>query len=65
MRQMEQNGEYLWLKQSATFTINGQTRTVEIAVPLRPGATADEVEALLNEADAGMERLARHLDARV
>ena len=34
-------------------------------MPLRPGATADEVEALLSEADAGMERLGRHLDARV
>lgn len=62
---MEQNGEYLWLKQSATVTVNGQTRTMEIAVPLRPGATADEVEALLSEADAGMDRLGRHLDARV
>jgi ribosomal protein L12E/L44/L45/RPP1/RPP2 len=62
---MEQNSEYLWLKQSATVIINGQTRTIEIAVPLRPGATADEVEALLSEADAGMERLGRHLDARV
>ena len=62
---MDQNSEYLWLKQSVTFTVNGQTRTVEIALPLRPGATADEVEALLSEADAGMERLSRHMDARV
>ncbi|MGH2486806.1 MAG: hypothetical protein ACRDHE_12420, partial [Ktedonobacterales bacterium] len=62
---MEQNGEYLWLKHSATVTINGQTRTLEIAVPLRPGATAEEVEALLSEADACMERLSRHLDVRV
>lgn len=62
---MDQHSEYLWLKQSVTFTVNGQTRTVEIAVPLRPGATADEVEALLSEADAGMERISRHLDERV
>lgn len=62
---MDQNAEYLWLKQSVTFTVNGQTRTVEIALPVRPGATVDEVEALLSEADAGMERLSRHLDARV
>lgn len=62
---MDQNAEYLWLKQSVTFTVNGQTRTVEIALPLRPGATVDEVEALLSEADAGMERLSRHLDSRV
>lgn len=57
--------ERLWLRQSATFTVNGQTRTVEIALPVRPGAPADEVEALLDEADAGMRRLARRLDAHV
>ncbi|HZC79754.1 MAG TPA: hypothetical protein VE258_18510, partial [Ktedonobacterales bacterium] len=65
MRQGENDGEHIWLRQSVTFTTNGQTRTVEIAIPLRPGATADEVEVLLSEADAGMERLARHLDARI
>lgn len=65
MRQGENDGGHIWLRQSVTFTTNGQTRTVEIAIPLRPGATADEVEVLLSEADAGMERLARHLDARI
>ncbi len=57
--------ERLWLRQSATFTVNGQTRTVEIALPVRPGTAPDEVEALLDEADAGMRRLARRLDAHV
>ena len=57
--------ERLWLRQSATFTVNGQTRTVEIALPVRPGAPPDEVEALLDEADAGMRRLARRLDVHV
>ena len=65
MRQAEQDGEHIWLRQSVTFTVAGQTRTVEIAIPLRPGATADEVEALLREADAGMEQLSRRLNDRV
>ena len=65
MREFEQDGEHIWLRQSVTFTVGGQTRTLEIAIPVRPGATADDVERLLNEADAGMERLSRHLDARV
>src|SRR5262249_10524217 len=65
MRQMGQDGEHIWLRQSVTFTLNGQTRTVEIAIPLRSGASQDEIEALLREADAGMARLSRHLDARV
>src|SRR5262245_43915110 len=65
MRQMERDGEHIWLRQSVTFTASGYTRTVEIAIPLRPGASQDEIEALLREADAGMARLSRHLDARV
>ncbi len=62
---MGRDGEQIWLRQSASFTVNGETRTVEIALPLRPGATAEEIESLLSEADGGMERLTRHLDARV
>lgn len=65
MRHLEDDSGHIWLRQAATFTVEGQTRTVEIAVPLRPGADAEEIEALLREADAGMERLSRHLDARV
>jgi DNA polymerase III subunit gamma/tau len=65
VRHLEDDGGHIWLRQAATFTVEGQTRTVEIAVPLRPGADAEEIEALLREADAGMERLSRHLDARV
>lgn len=65
MRDFNQDGEHIWLRQSVTFTADGQTRTLEIAIPLRPGATVEEVERLLAEADAGMERLTQHLDARV
>ncbi len=56
---------HIWLRQSVTFTVNGQTRTVEMALPLRPGATPGEVEALLDEADAGMRRLSRRLDTHL
>ncbi len=56
---------HIWLRQSVTFTVNGQTRTLELALPLRPGATPEEVEALLDEADAGMRRLSRRLDAHL
>jgi hypothetical protein len=65
MRHMERDGEHIWLRQSVTYTTNGQTRTVEIAMPLQPGAAQDEIEALLREADDGMARLTRHLDAHV
>jgi hypothetical protein len=56
------DGEHIWLRQSITSTKDGQTRTMEIAISLRPGMTASQVEALLKEADAGMEGLSRHLD---
>jgi hypothetical protein len=59
------DANHIWLRQSVTFTVNGQTRTVEMALPLRPGATPGEVEALLDEADAGMRRLSRRLDAHL
>ena len=59
------DSNHIWLRQSVTFTVNGQTRTVEMALPLRAGATPGEVEALLDEADAGMRRLSRRLDAHL
>jgi hypothetical protein len=55
----------LWLRQSVTFSVNGQTRTIEMALPVRPGASVEELEALLDEADAGMRRLSRRLDAHI
>ncbi len=65
MRQVERDGEHIWLRQSVTFSVDGQSRTLEIGIPLRAGATPDEIEALLAEADAGMERIGRHLEERV
>ena len=56
------DGEHIWLRQSITSTNDGQTRTMEIAISLRQGMTASQVEALLKEADAGMQQLSRHLD---
>ncbi|HEX8730381.1 MAG TPA: hypothetical protein VF739_17255, partial [Ktedonobacterales bacterium] len=59
------DADHIWLRQSVTFSVNGQTRTLEMALPLRPGATPDEVDALLDEADAGMRRLSQRLDAHL
>jgi hypothetical protein len=65
MGQIERDGEHLWLRQAVTFTADGQTRTLEIGVPVRLGASPEEIEALLGEADGGMARLTAHLDARI
>ena len=61
---MERSGEEIWLRQSITQTIEGQTRTLEIGVSIRPGMSAEQIEALLREADAGMRRLSLHLDSQ-
>lgn len=65
MREAEPTGGYIWLRQAVTYTADGQTRTLEIAVPVPLGATAADVDALLAQASAGMAQLTRALDARV
>ena len=62
---VEQSGDHIWLRQSITRTIDGQTRTFEIGVTVRPGMSADQIEALLLEADTGMRRLSLHLDSQI
>src|SRR5258708_6840192 len=59
MADIMRRGEHIWLRQSATFAVDGQTRMVEIAIPLRPGASAEAIEALLRQADAGLAQLRR------
>lgn len=65
MDENEQRAPVIWLRQSARFMLGEQRRTVEIAIPVRPGASAEEIERLLREADAGMTALTRHLDGRI
>jgi hypothetical protein len=55
----------IWLKQSVQFSVAGQVRTIEIALPVRPGASAEEIERLLRQADAGLEQMTQHLDNKV
>ncbi|MGO8948591.1 MAG: hypothetical protein ACLQUY_13210, partial [Ktedonobacterales bacterium] len=57
------DGGHVWLRQSVTGTIDGRIRTMEIAIPVRPGMAADQIEALLREADVCMPVISRHLDS--
>lgn len=56
---------HIWLRQTVTFTVDGQTRTLEIGIPVPSDATAQDVEALLEVSDAGMDALSRRLDTRI
>ena len=55
----------IWLKQSVQFSVAGQVRTIEIALPVRPGASAEEIERLLRQADAGLDQMTQHLMSKV
>src|SRR5262245_22621020 len=65
MREGELNGEHIWLRQSVTYTHEGQTRTIEIALPIRPDAPPEEIARLLAQAEAGMAQLTTSLDRRI
>lgn len=55
----------IWLKQSVQFSVAGQVRTIEITLPMRPGASAEEIERLLRQADAGLDQMTQHLNSKV
>src|SRR4051794_32582233 len=65
MREGELNGEHIWLRQSVTYTHEGQTRTLEIALPIRPDTPSEEIARLLAQAEAGMAQLSSSLDRRM
>ena len=55
----------IWLKQTIQFSVDGQVRTIEVALPIRPGAPPEEIERLLRQADAGLDQLTQHLNRKV
>ena len=56
---------HIWLRQTVTFAVDGQTRTLEIGIPVPRDATAQDIEALLEVSDAGMDAISRRLDTRI
>jgi hypothetical protein len=65
MRDGELNGEHIWLRQSVTYTQEGQSRTIEIALPIHPDASAEMIARLVAQAEAGMAQLTNSLDRRI
>jgi hypothetical protein len=55
----------IWLKQSVQFSVGEQMRTIEVTIPVRPGASSEEVERLLQQADAGLEQMTQHLNKKI
>jgi len=70
MDRSEETGEtgkqpYIWLRYATQFTTGGRTHTVEMGIPVPPGASAEVRAQLIREAAAGMDQLASHVENRV
>lgn len=55
---------YMWLRHSRQFTIDGRPHTISMDVPVPVGASVEQREQLIREAEAGMEQLYRHIESR-
>ena len=65
-RPMDADGvPYIWLRYSTQFTTGGRSHTIEMGIPVPLGASAEQREQLIREAEAGMEQLSRRVDSRV
>ncbi|GER87400.1 hypothetical protein KDW_15620 [Dictyobacter vulcani] len=61
----EESGPYIWLRYATQYTKDGRAHTIEMSVPIPPGASAEEREQLILEAEAGMQQLSTHVDQRL
>ncbi len=61
-------GEYdtpsIWLRYSMQFTTGGRAHTIEMEIPVPVGASAEQREQLIREAEAGIEQLYRQIEKR-
>src|SRR5579875_4072011 len=56
---------HIWLRYATQFTSGDRTYTIDIGIPVPPGADAATREQLLREADAGLDQLADYVERRV
>ena len=60
----EHNTPYIWLRYSTQFTSGGRSHTIEMQIPVPVGASAEQREQLIREAEAGIEQLYRQIERR-
>ena len=56
---------YIWLRYATQYQQDGQVHTVEIGIPVPLGATMEERERLIKEAEEGMSQLVNHVGQRL
>lgn len=61
----EQSGTHIWLRYATQFTAGERSYTVEMGIPVPVGASAEQREQLLREAEAGMGQLTHVVEKRV
>jgi len=60
----EHDTPYIWLRYSTQFTTGGRAHTIEMEIPVPVGASAEQREQLIREAEAGIEQLYRQIEKR-
>ncbi len=60
----EHDSPYIWLRYSTQFTTGGRAHTIEMEIPVPVGASAEQREQLIREAEAGIEQLYRQIEKR-
>jgi hypothetical protein len=65
MHGSERDGRHIWLCYATQFTVGDRSFTVEMGIPVPVGASAEEREQLLREADTGMSQLTQVVEQRV
>ncbi len=61
-QRIDTTGDHIWLRYATQFTANGRARTIEMSIPVPLGASQQQREALLHEAEAGMLQLSNHVE---
>ena len=60
----EHDTPHIWLRYSTQFTSGGRSHTIEMQIPVPVGASAEQREQLIREAEAGIEQLYRQIERR-
>lgn len=59
------DGSYIWLRYATQFRVGDRTHTIEMGIPVPIGASDEQRERLLREAEAGIEQLTNRVERRV
>lgn len=62
---LEGDNRHIWLRYATEFESGGRRHTLEMGIPMPLGASDQERERLLNEAEQGMDQLISRIEKRV